>query len=720
MTQISTSEINIVPKVIKSKNDRFMPYIDTAKAAKLIRKHHVGNFLAAFAVSPQDWYNFQNELQKLNLRYSRLKIPILYGNDHVHGANYVKGATLFPQPINLASTFNLKYAEAMGRVTANDIGDLGQQWNFAPILDIGRNPYWPRQYETFGEDSWLVTTMGTAYIKALQEGKEASPWKIAATAKHFMGYSDPKSGWDRAPSVIPEQELREFFLPPFRAAVKSGVKTFMVNSGEVNGVPVHASKYLLTDVLRKELGFNGVVVTDWADILQLIGQHRIAHNEIEATRMALEAGIDMSMTASSTSFCDVVKELVNKRGLPMSVVDSATIRILRLKFDLGLFEYPYPRADRFARIGNAKDKATALDATRESLVLLKNDSNLLPLAVGKKVLLLGPQIANRRNLAGGWTLAWGGGEEAAFPATMPTLMQAFKDKLGAASLDTQTLAGAEGTALHRSLSDKIAKADVVVLALGEEPYAEGLGNINNLNLPEEQLALVKAVQAAGKPHIVVMIAGRPRLLAGMEKGVTAFVHAGLPGEFAAQAITELLKGDFNPSGKLAMTYPNNVGHITPYNVKVHDKYTYQWAFGHGLSFTQYQYTDLNLSDSALGEGGTIKASVTVTNTGKREGQEAVLWFLKDEVRKLTPSHKNLRFAEKVSLKPSESKTLSFTINPIADLSYPDERGTAQLEMGWFELSVGGLKRRFFLRGKGADKIDDFKLKGYLQEQIGTE
>lgn len=716
MTQISTTEINSVENP-KSKNDKFKPYLDRAKAAKFVKEYKVGSFLAAFAVTPQEWFTFANDLQKVALENSRLGIPIIYGNDHVHGANYILGATIFPQPVNLANTFNKKYAEAMGRVTAEETGDLGQHWNFAPILDIGRNPFWPRQYETFGEDPYWVSELGVAYIKALESAASARPYKIAATAKHFLGYSDPKTGWDRAPAVIGEQELREIFLPPFRKVVDAGVKTFMVNSGEVNGAPIHASAKHLNGLLRKELGFDGVILTDWADILQLIGQHHVAHNEKEATLMALKAGIDMSMTASSTGFCTVTKELVQEGYLSEEIVNKAAYRILKLKFELGLFENPFPRQDRLTRIGSAANKQLALDAARESIVLCKNDG-ILPAEPAKynRILVVGPQAHSKRNLSGGWTINWMGGEEEKFPAQMQTVFTALQKAYPKAVVDTS--ATKPGGKLDLA---KLNQADLVIVTVGEEPYAEGTGNINSLELPEDQQTLIRTVQSSSKPNLLIMIAGRPRLVTAFLPKTNAFIHAGLPCEFGGQALAEIISGVYNPDGKLSITYPLEQGHVTPYNVRVHDRYTYAFPFGHGLSYTNYQYSNLTLSDSTVNRNGRIKASVTVTNTGKVAGKEAVLFYLKDEVRAhSTPLQKYLRHVEKISLAPQESKTVTFEIRPEEDLSYPDEAGNIHVEEGYFMLEVGGLKKRILLKGAGKQvNTGDFKLKNYLQEEIGT-
>lgn len=710
MTQIATTEINTVTDP-KNKAERFQPYLAKDKAAKFIKEHKVGSFLAAFAVPPAQWVKFMNELQEVNMKESRLQIPIIYGNDHVHGANYVTGATIFPQPFNLGNTFNVAYAEAMGAVTAREIAYLGQHWNFAPILDVGRNPYWPRQYETFGEDPHLIGQMGAAYIRALQNEPGAAPYKVAATAKHFLGYSDPKSGWDRASAVIPDQELREIFLPPFREAVKAGVKTFMINSGEVNGVPVHASAKLLNGLLRKELGFRGVIVTDWADILQLIGEHKVAHNEKEATRMALLAGIDMSMTATSTGFCKVTKELVEEGSVPMEVIDTACARILRLKFDLGLFEHPYPSALKIKEVGSPANRALAQAAARESIVLLKNNG-LLPLIKPGTILVAGLTASNKRNISGGWTIEWSGAPESRFPADQETVFTALKKEFASS---TVLLADSFAKPAHRQqFTDQAAKADVIVMAVGEEPYAEGGGNINDLRLPQDQIDWIKAAQATGKPVVLVMLAGRPRVITDVIEGCKAFIFAGLPSIEGAPALAEIISGKTNPSGKLAISYPRFVGHNLPYNAKVHDRLSHLYTFGSGLSYTSFDYSGLTLSDTIINRNQAITAKVTVTNKGARAGKEAVLWFLRDEVRTITPLMRKLAHFEKMDLKPGESKTLSFVINPSQHLAFPDEHGRQLLEAGYFELQVGGQKRRFQLRTKGQGSTEGGDTGSYLQ------
>ena len=717
MTQIATTEINNVTDP-KKKADRFQPFLSESKAADFIKNQHVGSFLASFAVLPQQWYDFSFGLQKVNMANSRLGIPIIYGNDHIHGANYVTGATIFPQPYNLAATFERKYARAMGEVTAAEISDLGQHWNFAPVLDIGRNPYWPRQYETMGEDTYLVSELGVQYIQGLQESQAAAPYKVAACAKHFLGYSDPKSGDDRAPAYIPLQDLRETFLPPFKAAIAAGVKTFMVNSGDINGEPLHASARYINGLLRKELGFDGVIVTDWADILQLVGQHHVAANEKEATRLALMAGIDMSMTATTVTFCKVTKELVEEGALPIEVIDAACLRILKLKFDLGLFENPYPRKDRFARIGSAANKALAKQAAEESIVLLQNKGALLPLPEKTKILIAGPATASKRNLSGGWTIEWSGAPEARFPSEMPTLADAVRKAFPNAEVDTTATLPYGKLGNPQAFAAKCSKADVVILALGEEPYAEGNGNIRDLQLPADQLEMVRLAKASGKKTIGIMVAGRPRVVPDIKNQFDAFIFAGLPCEAGGTAIAQILSGVVVPSGKLSVSYPATNGHALPYNHRVHDRSNAAWLFGAGEGYTTFQYSDLQLSDSVITQNQKIKVKVTVKNTGTKAAKEAVLFYIKDETRSIAPLVKSLRGFDKALIAAGEQKTFEFEILPSRDLAFPDDAGRQRLEDGYFYALVGGLQKRFLLAPKGgAQTMGKDAPRTYLQSEL---
>lgn len=699
MTQINNSEIVTSADWGAGADLKIEIALDTAKLGNMLRKYHVGSFLNGIAVPAETWYTFYKEIQEYNMKVSRLKIPIIYGIDHMHGPNYLEGATIFPHAINTAATYNNQFPADMAHVTAIETADLGHQWLFAPVFDLARTPLWGRFYETLGESPYVSATMGSIFVKTVQENKDIAPYKIAATAKHFFAYSDPKYGWDRGPVDLSEQTLYEFHLPPFKAAVDAGIKTVMINSGEINGEPVHASYWILTEILRQQLKFKGVAVTDWEDIIRLYRNHNVAENEKEATYKAITAGIDVAMTPYTTTFCDLLRELVEEGRIPEERIDLSVSRILRLKLELGLFENPYPRNDRFDRVGSKENKAKALNAARESLVLMKNDG-VLPLnpATTRNVLVTGPTGNLKQPLAGGWTLRWIPAQEDIYPEDMLTvytaLQKEFKSVSWAASVN--------------EMKSKAAQADAIVVAVGEMPYSEGFGSITDLNLPEDQVELVKAAQATGRPVIMVIIAGRPRIITKIYPGCKAVIFAGLPGFEGAQAIAEVISGTVNPSGKLSFNYPHSVNRLLPHNHKISeiqlaheiDNPISLLQFGEGLSYTTFEYSNLQLSDSLLtDESGTITATVTIRNTGARSGKEAVLWFIHDEVASISRPVKDLKYYEKISLEPGETKTVQFSIAPLRDLTFPDKKGNPILENGYFNLMVGPLNARFKLQRK---------------------
>ncbi|HEX5167748.1 MAG TPA: glycoside hydrolase family 3 N-terminal domain-containing protein [Cyclobacteriaceae bacterium] len=671
--------------------------IDTAKLGSILRKYHVGSFLNGIAVPAETWYQFYKELQEYNMKVSRLKIPIIYGVDHMHGPNYLEGGTVFPHAINTAATYNNQFPADMAYVTAIETADIGHQWLFAPVLDIARTPLWGRYYETLGESPCVSATMGSIFVKEIQENKDIAPYKIAATAKHFLAYSDPKYGWDRGATVISEQELYEFHVPSFKAVIDAGIKSVMVNSGELNGEPVHASPRILTRLLREELKFKGVVVTDWEDIIRLYRNHRVAKDEKEATYKAIMAGIDVAMTPYTTDFCDHLLALVNEGKISRERIDLSVSRILRLKLELGLFENPYPRNDRFDRIGTAENKAKALEAARESIVLMKNDGTL-PLASSKRIVLAGRNANLKSPLGGGWTLNWIPFDESIFPKDMLTVYAAMQKEFGSVTLASNAA----------EVKAKAGGADAIVIAAGEPAYSEGFGSIVDITLPADQLDLIKVAQSTGKPVILVMIAGRPRVITSVYDNCRAVMFAGLPGFQGAQAIAEIISGKVNPSAKMSFTYPHSVNRLVPHNHKPSEVLLAHEIpnpialvpFGFGLSYTTFEYSNLTLSDSVLSSAdGQITASVTVKNTGSRDGKEAVLWFLHDEVASLSRPVRDLKYYEKELIKPGESKTFSFTIKPSEHLWFPDKTGAHILEDGYFTLMVGDLKTRFRLERK---------------------
>jgi beta-glucosidase len=671
--------------------------IDTAKLGKILRTYHVGSFLNGIAVPPQTWYDFYKDLQEYNLKISRLKIPIIYGVDHMHGPNYVEGATIFPHAINTAATYNNQFPEDMARITAIETADLGHQWLFAPVLDLARTPLWGRYYETLGESPYVVATMGSIFVKTIQNEQSIAPYKIGATAKHFLAYSDPKYGWDRGPVDISEQALYEFHVPSFKAAIDAGIKTVMINSGELNGEPVTGSTRILTTLLRDELKFKGVAVTDWEDIIRLYRNHRVAEDEKDATYKAISAGVDVAMTPYTTAFCDHLKALVKEGKISQERIDLSVARILRLKLELGLFDHPYPRNDRFSKVGSAEHRAKALEAARESIVLMKNES-VLPIATSKKILVAG-QLSNlKQPLAGGWTLRWIPAQEDIYPKDMLTVYTALQKEFSAKNVSLALSTG--------EVKVKAAASDVIIVTVGEMPYSEGFGSIHDINLPADQLELIKAAQATGKPVVLVMISGRPRVITSIYKDCKAMLFAGLPGFEGAQAIGEIISGKVNPSAKLSFNYPYAVNRLIPHNHKISEVMLAHeienpialMPFGKGLSYTTFQYSDLKLSDSVLTSAdGQLTASVTVRNTGDREGKEAVLWFLQDEVASISRPVRDLKYYEKSLMKPGETKTFTFTIRPQDHLTFPNAKNEKILEDGYFTIMVGDLKTRFKLK-----------------------
>lgn len=701
MTQLTNAQIVTESNWGNGSDLSIVMKIDTAKLGAIILKYHVGSFLNGIAVSPETWYTFYKDLQEHNLKVSRLKIPVVYGVDQMHGPNYVEGGTIFPHAINTAATYNNAFPEAMAHVTAVETADLGHQWIFAPVFDLARTPLWGRFYETLGESPYVAATMGSIFVKTLQGDSAIAPYKIAATAKHFLAYSDPKSGWDRTPVDISEQTLYEMHVPPFQAAVDAGIASVMINSGEINGEPVHASYRILTKLLRDEMKFKGLAVTDWEDIIRLYRNHKVATDERDATLKAIEAGVDMAMTPYTTDFCDHLLALVKEGKVSEERIDLSVARILRMKLSIGLFENPLPRNDRFNKIGSEEHRALALAAARESIVLMKNTNNTLPLlpANTKKVVVLGPMANIKSPLAGGWTLRWINHDESLYPAYMHTLYTALQQEFGEQKVQ---LASNDANAIQSAAKG----ADALVVAIGEMPYSEGFGSIEDINLPEEQHLIVKAALATGKPVVLVMISGRPRVFTALYQKSNAVLFAGLPGFEGAQAIAEIISGKVNPSAKLSFNYPATVNKLVPHNHKSTESVLAHEipnpialsSFGEGLSYTTFEYSDLVLSDSVLTSAeDEIEAKVTVTNTGKLEGKEAVLWFLFDEVASITRPVRDLKYYEKKSIRPGESVVYTFTIKPSVHLHFPDKQNNALLEDGYFTLMTGNLKTRFKLQ-----------------------
>lgn len=699
MTQLNITTI-MTDSVMKHYDSVMSFKLDTAKLIQYITKYHIGSFLNGRGISKNSWFPFMDQLHRLNLKYSRSKIPLLYGVDHVHGSSYLKEGTIFPHNINIAATFDTSHAGQMARVTVYETAALGHNWIFSPVMDLGKNKYWGRYYETFGEDPVLASRMGVAVINGIQKSTEVGPYKIAACAKHFYGYSDPRSGWDRSPAEIPEQHLREFFLPSFKAAIDAGVKTIMINSGEVNGIPVHSSYEILTKLLREELGFKGIAITDWMDIIALEKMHFVAENEKEATYKAIMAGVDMSMVAVTTNFCTYVKELVLEGRIPQARIDESVRRILTVKEEIGLFDHVYPDAAGLAKIGLEASKEKALQAARASMVLLKNEDKVLPLKNKGKIVVTGATAQSKVALLGGWTYRFAPKSDWWIQVPMQTVYDALRKECNQAEVVFADAA---------NLATVAANADVIVFVAGEkDTYAETDGNIDDLDLSKDQQDWGHLAMSLGKPVVMVLTEGRPRLLGDLYDKSKGVLFAGLPGLEGAQAVAEVLSGKVNPSGKMPFTYPFKAGHMISYNYKRSEysmlrpvaaplKRFALAQFGEGLSYTQFAYSDLKLSDTVVGHKQELLAQVKITNTGAYEGKESVLWFVSDEIGSITRPIKELQHFEKINLKLGESKVVYFSIIPLEHLSFPDKNGKVVMEPGYFTLMVGSQQARFKLK-----------------------
>ena len=696
--------------------------IDPAKLEKAIVRYGVGSILNVSdqALTPDKWHDTIKQIQEAATKKTRLGIPVLYGIDSIHGATYVQGATLFPQEIGMAATWNPELMKRGSEIAAMETRAAGIPWSFSPVLDLGRNPLWPRFWETFGEDPYLAKVFGVAFVRGLEGSDVASQDRVASSLKHYMGYSFPLTGRDRTPAWIPENYLREYFLPPFAAAVQAGARTIMVNSGEINGVPGHINHHLLTGILRDELGFKGFVVTDWEDIKKLVTIWRVAANEKEATRMAVMAGNDMSMVPLDYSFADHLIALVKEGAVPQSRIDEAVRRILRVKFELGLFEKPIPDPALKSKIGLAESQQAALQAARESMTLLKNADNLLPLAKDRKVLVTGPTADSMISLNNGWSYVWQGSEESLYPKDSLTIRRAIEAKVGAANVTYvpgTKITRPPGTPSNNTATDVEAEvdipaavraaqaADVVVLCLGEGSYCETPGNITDLTLGEPQLRLAEAIQATGKPVVLVLVEGRPRIINRIVDKAGAVLMAYNPGNEGGQAIADVLFGDVNPSGKLPFTYPRTPNGLITYDHKPFETentsfgnlaFKPQFEFGQGLSYTTFVYSDLRLGQKIITGTGDLSVSFTVTNNGRRAGKEVVQLYLSDLVASLSPAGKRLKRFGKIYLEPGQSRTLTFSLRR-DDFSFIGANNKPVIEPGEFEVSVGGLKEKFELK-----------------------
>lgn len=688
--------------------------LSEGKLDTIIRIHKVGSLLnvpMSVAQPPQVYHDMMVKVQEMSMK--EIGIPCIFGLDQIHGVTYVLGGTLFPQNINIASSFNPDLAFKAGEITAYETRIASVPWSFNPVVDLGRDPRWPRQWENFGEDPLMNSVFGTAAVKGMQgeDPNHIDQKHIAACVKHFMAYGVPRTGKDRTPSVVSEAEMREKHFAPYVNAIRNGALTIMVNSASNNGVPFHANKTLLTDWLKEGLNWDGMIVTDWADINNLYTREHVAADQKEAIEMAINAGIDMSMVPYDTSFCTDLIELVNENRVPMSRIDDAVARVLRLKYRLGLFEKPYQEIEEYPDFGSEAFAKAALDAALESEVLLKNEGGILPLKEGTKILLTGPAANSMRTLNGGWSYSWQGDKADMCGEQYNTIYEAMCNQFGKENVtlsqgveyDFRPGASWEKDSITNMAATIAAaqRADVIVACVGENSYCETPGNMDDLTLSANQTELVKKLAATGKPVVLVLNEGRPRIIRDIVPLCRAVVDILLPGNYGGDALAMLLAGKANFSAKLPITYPKyvnalytydhkpseNIGEAMEGNYNYDAKMNIQWPFGYGLSYTEYEYSNLKLDKPEFGPNDEITFTVDVTNKGAVAGKEPVLLFSKDVVASTVPDNIRLRAFDKVNLKPGETKTVTFKI-PVSDLAFVGADNKWTVEKGDFRFRVG--------------------------------
>lgn len=698
MTQIDFSMIGVF-EAQDAKNP-----IDTAKLEDAVIKHHVGSILNCpstphnKAQPIETWRHMMQEVEAVSAK-TRLKIPVIYGIDAIHGATYTKNAVLFPQAINMAATFNTELSFKEGEITAREVRTSGQHWNFAPVIDIGRQPLWPRLWETYGEDVHLATSLGTAYINGHQGDDFSAPTKLPTCLKHFVGYSFPINGKDRTPAWIGERMLREYFLPTFEAGVKAGSPTVMVNSAEVDGIPGHANHHYLTTILRDEMGFKGFVVSDWEDIKRLYTRDKLAASPKDAVKIAVMAGVDMSMVPFDFSFYGLLLELAQSGEVPMSRIDEAVRRILTVKYQVGLFE---PNRKQLPVESNfATPEATAINrqAARESIILAKNSNHILPVKKEANILVTGPTADLLSVMNGGWTITWQGNSEELYPQDKLTVLKAIQNK----SLGKITYLNGDVRADEKAIDKVVAEAkhhDVVLLCLGEQPYTETVGNIETLALEPTQMELAEAAINTGKPVILLTLGGRPRIITSIANQAAGVILGFLPGMEGGEAIADIIYGDYNPDGKLPITYPRNTNGITLYDHKPMESfegnvYNPLFPFGHGLSYTTFVTDGLAVDKEQIKSDENVTVTVNVSNTGTLKGKETVLLYLHDVAASVTRPNKQLKAFQKVELEPGEAKKLSFILKPY-DLSFIGVDLKRVVEPGEFTVMIGNETAKFWV------------------------
>lgn len=685
-------------------------YIDEHKADSIFSHYKVGSILNApntCAPTAKQWEKYMAQIQKLSMK--RMGVPCIFGLDQNHGSTYTQGGTLFPQNINVAATFNREIARRSAEATAYETRAVSVPWTYSPTVDLGRDARWPRIWENFGEDCYLSSEMGKAMVYGFQgeDPNHIDQYHIATSMKHFMGYGVPWTGKDRTPAYISPADLREKHFAPFLAGIQAGALSVMVNSASVNGMPMHANKEILTHWLKEQTGWDGVLITDWADVNNLYTREMVAKDKKDALRIAINAGIDMVMEPYSCDACGYIIELVNEGKIPMSRIDDACRRVLRMKYRLGLFEHPTQKLKNYPLFGGEQFAQLALEGATESMVLLKNNNNILPLQKGKKILLTGPNANQMRCLDGGWSYTWQGNRTDEFAGKYNTIYEALCNEYGKENIVlNQGVTYNEAGKYWEENEPQIAAAveaaknvDVVVACIGENSYTETPGNLTDLWLSENQRNLVKALATTGKPIILVLNEGRPRLIADIEPLAQGVVDILIPGNYGGDALAQLLSGKANFSGKMPYTYPKEINSLANYDFKKSEevgtmtgaydynaKITQQWGFGQGLSYTTYQYSNLKVDKATFAHDDVIRVSVEVKNTGKVAGKESVLLFSSDLMASMVPDGRRLRAFDKVALQPGESKTVTFDLKA-NDLAFVGWDGKWILEEGDFKLMV---------------------------------
>ena len=685
-------------------------YIDEKKTDSILSRYKVGSILNppnTCAPTAKQWEKYLQQIQKISMK--RIGIPCVFGLDQNHGSTYTQGGTLFPQNINVAATFNREVARRSAEATAYETRAVSVPWTYSPTVDLGRDARWPRIWENFGEDCYLSSEMGKAMVLGFQgeDPNHIDPYHIATSMKHFMGYGVPWTGKDRTPAYISPADLREKHFAPFLAGLQAGALTVMVNSASVNGMPMHANKEFLTGWLKEETGWDGVLITDWADINNLYTREMVAKDKKDALRIAINAGIDMIMEPYSCDACGYLVELVKEGKIPMSRIDDACRRVLRMKYRLDLFKNPTQKLKNYPKFGGEEFAKLALEGATESMVLLKNEGGILPLQQGKKVLLTGPNANQMRCLDGGWSYTWQGHRADEFAGKYNTIYEAFCNEYGKENVIlnqgvTYNEKGKYWEENEPNIEAAVAAAkdaDVIVACIGENSYTETPGNLTDLWLSENQRNLVKALAKTGKPIILVLNEGRPRLIADIEPLAKAVIDIFLPGNYGGDALAQLMAGKQNFSGKMPYTYPKEINSLANYDFKKSEemgtmegaydynaKITQQWGFGQGLSYTTYQYSNLKVAQKAFRHGDVIRVSVDVKNIGKVAGKESVLLFSSDLIASMVPDGRRLRAFDKVELQPGETKTVSFDLKA-DDLAFVGYDGKWVLEEGDFKLMI---------------------------------